>query len=150
MTGQSNNIVMALDQKYNTDKANELLRLISIVTSISEADILSRERKASFVLSRQILAYYLRYRYNYKLQQIGRFFKTHHTTILNSLYKISNMIDINDSLTVSIMTELDTLISINDILTVPHTLTIHLNASYDSVMIAKSIEQQYNCTVLIN
>ena len=150
MIGQSNNIGKAMDRQDNTGKATELLRLISIVTSISEADILSRERKASFVLSRQILAYYLRYRYNYKLQQIGRFFNTHHTTILNSLSKISNMIDINDSLTVSIMAELDTLISSNDILTVPHTLTIQLTAAHDSVMIAKSIEQQYNCTVLIN
>jgi len=150
MTGQSNNISKAMDKQDNTDKAMELLRLVSSITGINTADILSRERKQSFVLSRQLIAYYLRYRYNYKLQQIGRFFNIHHTTILNSLSKISNMIDINDSLTVSIMVELDQLISINDILTVPHTLTIHLNASFDSVMIAKSIEQQYNCIVLIN
>ena len=134
----------------NINKATELLRLISKVTNISEADILSRERKASFVLSRQILAYYLRYRYNYKLQQIGRFFNTHHTTILNSLSKIANMIDINDQLTISIMAELDNLISINDTLTIPKKLTIQLSASHDSVMIAKMIEKEFNCIVLIN
>jgi chromosomal replication initiation ATPase DnaA len=135
---------------YNLDKAYELLYLVSSITGINEADILSHDRKASFVLSRQIISHYLRYRYNYKLQQIGRFFNTHHTTILNSLSKVANMIDINDSLTVSIMAELDNLISINEKLTIPKYLTIQLNSSHDSILIAKMIEQQYNCTVLIN
>jgi len=132
------------------DKANELLNLVSSITGINEVDILSRERKASFVLSRQIIAHYLRYRYGYKLQQIGKFFNTHHTTILNSLSKIANMIDINDQLTVSIMAELDQLISTNEKLTIPKSLTIHLTAQHDSILMAKSIEQQYNCIVIIN
>jgi hypothetical protein len=132
------------------DKAFELLRLISIVTSISETDIMSRERKQSFVLSRQILTYYLRNRYNYKLQQIGKFFNTHHTTILNSLSKVANMIDISDSLTISIMSELDILISKSEALNIPKLLTIQLKPNEDSFEIAKMIEQQYNCTVLIN
>lgn len=134
----------------NIDKSTELLRLISIVTNISEADILSTDRKASFVLSRQILAYYLRYKYNYKLQQIGKVFNTHHTTILNSLSKIANMIDINDQLTLSIMSELEILISQNEELNCPKTLIVTLKPGQSAVKMAKILEEQYDCIVMIN
>jgi hypothetical protein len=134
----------------NIDKSTELLRLVSIVTNISEADILSTDRKASYVLSRQIIAYFLRHKYNYKLQQIGKVFKTHHTTILNSLSKIANMIDINDQLTLSIMSELEILISQNEELNCPKTLTVTLKPGQSALQMAKILEEQYDCIVLIN
>jgi hypothetical protein len=60
------------------------------------------------------------------------------------------MIDISDSLTISIMSELDILISKSEALNIPKLLTIQLKLNEDSFEIAKMIEQQYNCTVLIN
>lgn len=127
--------------------ANELLILISRVTGLNLTEIKSKDRKQSYVLARHIMAYYLRNKYSFSLCQIGKFFNVHHTTVLNSILKINNMIDISDSLTIKIMTELDILISSNNILTKQRQIIITLDNSLNIIEVSNSIQRQYNCTI---
>jgi chromosomal replication initiation ATPase DnaA len=72
----------------------ELLKQVSIVTRITQHDIMSKCRKKSFVTARQILCYFARVHMKKTTTCIGAFLNVDHTTVLHHTKRMQDYLDL--------------------------------------------------------
>lgn len=131
------------------NKHIELLKIISSCTGIDEKMILSKHRGRKYVNARQLLCYYLRTKYKYRLQEIGNLFGMHHSSIMHNIQMIKTMLEINDKLICDYINKIDFEIMHSDI-NVPDKIVIHINPYLNSHEILTKLKKEYNtCKVEI-
>ena len=128
---------------------DELLSIISEVSGISKKDIIGKVRSRSFMIPRQLLCYYLRKKYKYKLVDIAQLFNAHHSSIIHSVKQIETMISINDHETISLIHLIDNKIKDHKI-DLPKKIVITVPNELDHITIFSIVSKQFNsCKVEI-
>ena len=79
-----------------------LVDIISSVSGVEKKDILGKERYRKFVIPRYIFGYIAKRRYGYTYEQIGEVLGSHHSTVIYSVNKVADLIDIQDEYLVPI------------------------------------------------
>ena len=82
------------DITVNTSQITKekILDCVCSGTGVSSEDILSKKKTKDIVIARQITSYFLRTLNDMSLMDIGKFLNRDHTTIMDSVEKIKNMI----------------------------------------------------------
>ena len=86
---------------------NKILAAVSEITGVSKSKIQSTERYKKTMAARHLFCYFARTKTNATLLQIGNMLNRHHSTVINSLQLISDMIDINDEETKNSIQKID-------------------------------------------
>lgn len=132
------------------NKHIELIKIISEITGINENLILGKDRTRKIVNARQLLCYYLRIRYKYKLQTIGNLFNMHHSSIMHSICFIKTMIEINDQLILDYIKQIDLYI-LNSNINIPDKIIIQVDPLLNSNEIIAKLKKEYNtCDIEIS
>ena len=128
---------------------NELLEIISEVSEITQKDITGKVRSRKFMIPRQLLCYYLRKKYRYKLVDIAAIFNGHHSSIIHSIKQIDSMIFINDHETINLIQLIDNKIKDHKI-SIPKKIVLTIPNELDHMTIYAIISKQFNnCKVEI-
>lgn len=69
---------------------------------VSEEQILSDDRHPEIAIRRNAIAYFLRKRRGYKLAVIASMLKRHHTTIMHEIKVFEGLLQVKDTLAVSV------------------------------------------------
>ena len=80
-------------------KIQQILELIEQVTNVKKSDIIGTQRFKKIIFARHLYCHFAREKTNATLTQIGNSINRHHSTVINSLDLISDMIDIDDEMT---------------------------------------------------
>jgi hypothetical protein len=86
----------------------QLLSIVSQVTGVSQADIISRSRNREVCMAKQLYAYFLRIKFHLKLKQISWIMKNDHSSVIHCMKVIENMLWIKDDKTIGYIKEIDT------------------------------------------
>lgn len=128
----------------------ELLEIISEVSGIEKSKITGKTRSRIFMIPRQLLCYYLRKKYKYKLVEIAELFNAHHSSVIHSVKQIETMIFINDYETIRLIQLIDNKIKDHKI-SLPKKLIITIPNELDHMTIYAIISKQFNnCKVEIS
>jgi hypothetical protein len=129
---------------------DELLSIISEVSGIEKDKITGKVRSRSFMIPRQLLCYYLRKKYKYKLVDIAQLFNAHHSSIIHSVKQIEIMISIRDHETISLITLIDNKIK-DTLIDLPKKVILTIPNNLDYMTIFAVISKQFNnCKVEIS
>ena len=86
---------------------NKILAAVSEITGVSKSKIQGTERFKKTMFARHLFCYFAKEKTNATLVQIGNFINRHHSTVINSLQLISDMIDIDDEETKNSIQKID-------------------------------------------
>lgn len=81
---------------------NTLLDIVASVSGVEKKNIVGKERYRKFVIPRYIFSYLAKRRYGYTYEQIGEALDSHHSTVIYSVNKVADLIDIQDEYLVPI------------------------------------------------
>lgn len=84
---------------------NTLVDIIATVSGVEKKNIIGKERYRKFVIPRYIFGYIAKRRYGYTFEQIGEVLGTHHSTVIYSVGKVKDLLDINDDYLVPMYNE---------------------------------------------
>lgn len=84
-----------------------ILKSVSEVTGIPAEKIQGMERFKKTMEARHLFCYFAKQKTNATLLQIGNMINRHHSTVINSLQLISDMIDIGDEQTINSIQKID-------------------------------------------
>jgi chromosomal replication initiation ATPase DnaA len=79
-----------------------LVDIIASVSGVEKKNILGKERYRKFVIPRYIFSYVAKRRYGYTFEEIGEALGTHHSTVIYSVSKVKDLLDIEDEYIVPI------------------------------------------------
>jgi hypothetical protein len=85
------------DKDYDVKKANLIIELISNVLGVTYDEMRSANRVTRILDARQIAMYCLRTMTGLSLKRTGDYFKKDHTTVINSVQVVSDMINCTDN-----------------------------------------------------
>ena len=71
---------------------NLVLAIVSDHFGVSREAILSKSRRAEFVLLRHVAMYLLRTRYGYSFPRIARYFGRDHTSVMYAVERVEDMV----------------------------------------------------------
>lgn len=125
-----------------TNKHEILLEIIVRIVGLKNDDILSKNRKRKNMIGRQLLCYYLRKKFKYKLQVIANILNSHHSSIMHNITAIDNMIYTNDKFTNDLIIKIDKEIS-DSIINIPKKIIINIPDKYDYIMLFEQIKKNY-------
>ena len=91
-------------------KIQNVLDAVSEVTGVPKNDIIGTDRFKQKVFARHLFCYFARTKTNATLLQIGNALNRHHSTVINSLRLIDDMISIDDELTKDYVQKIDSYI----------------------------------------
>jgi len=80
-------------------KTQQILEVIEQITKVKKSDIFSTKRYKKIMFARHLYCYFAKEKTNATLMEIGNSINRHHSTVINSLKLISDMIYINDDVT---------------------------------------------------
>ena len=83
------------------------LKILCDDLGVSEDDILRKDKTAEILVHRQSIAYFLRKRRGYKLAVIASMLKRHHTTIMHEIKVFEGLLQVKDTLAVSVWEKID-------------------------------------------
>lgn len=121
----------------------ELLSIISEVSGVSKKDITGKVRTRAFMIPRQLLCYYLRKKYKYKLIDIAAIFNGHHSSVMHSCKQIDTMIFIRDHETLSLINLVDAKIK-ESLIDLPKKVIVTIPNNLDYMVIFAIISKQFN------
>lgn len=84
-----------------------ILKSVSEVTGVPAEKIQGKERYKKTMEARHLFCYFAKQKTNATLVQIGNMINRHHSTVINSLQLISDMIDIDDEDTKNSIQKID-------------------------------------------
>ena len=128
---------------------DELLGIISTVSGQPREKIISKERYRNYVIPRQLLCFYLREKYNYKLVSIGKQLGIDHTSVIHAIKKVHEMISINDPITLQYISLIDTELMNNSRINQATKIIVHIPGNIDAEIIGAIIRTQYKFHVEI-
>jgi len=85
----------------------KILSAVSEITEVEKSKIQGSERFKKTMAARHLFCYFARQKTNATLLQIGNMLNRHHSTVINSLQLISDMIDIGDEDTKNSIQKID-------------------------------------------
>jgi hypothetical protein len=80
-------------------KTQQILEVIEQITEVKKSDIFSTKRYKKIMFARHLYCYFAKEKTNATLMEIGNSINRHHSTVINSLKLISDMIYIDDEVT---------------------------------------------------
>lgn len=86
---------------------NKILESVSEITGVSKSKIQGVERYKKTMAARHLFCHFAKGKTNATLLQIGNMINRHHSTVINSLSLISDMIDIGDEETKNNIQKID-------------------------------------------
>ena len=125
-----------------TNKHEVLISIIAEICKISECDLIGKNRKRKNMVARQLLCYYLRKKFKYKLQVIANILDSHHSSIMHNITAIDNMIDTNDKITIELILLIDQYIS-ESVINIPKKIIINIPDKYDYLALFDQIKKNY-------
>ena len=123
-------------------KTENILEVISEITEIKKSDILGEKRHKKIVYARHLYCHFAKEKTNATLMQIGNSINRHHSTVINSLKLISDMIYINDELTNFYLNKINTTILTK--FEQPQKLQIILPFDADIQKVVLILQNEYN------
>ena len=91
-------------------KTENILEVISEITEVKKSDILGEKRHKKIVFARHLYCHFAKEKTKATLMQIGNSINRHHSTVINSLKLISDMVFIDDELTKFYLNKINTTI----------------------------------------
>jgi hypothetical protein len=85
----------------------KILSAVSEITDVEKSKIQGTDRFKKTMAARHLFCYFARTKTNATLLQIGNMLNRHHSTVINSLQLISDMIDIGDEDTKNSIQKID-------------------------------------------
>lgn len=125
-----------------TNKHEVLISIIAEICKISKCDLIGKNRKRKNMVARQLLCYYLRKKFKYKLQVIANILDSHHSSIMHNITAIDNMIDTNDKITIELILLIDQYIS-ESVINIPKKIIINIPDKYDYLALFDQIKKNY-------
>ena len=89
---------------------SQILDIIAEVTEVNKSKIVGKDRFKNIMFARHLYCHFAKEKTNATLIQIGNSINRHHSTVINSLRLISDMIFINDEVTKEYLNKIDSLI----------------------------------------
>ena len=125
----------------------QLLSIVSQVTGVTEADILSRSRKREVCVAKQLFAYFLRKRFHLKLVEVSAIMNCHYATVLHSLSVIDNMLWIKDDNVVSCIEHINTCLVNLEGLNFTRKLKVNVPIDCDIDRLKTALIEEYGCSI---
>lgn len=123
-------------------KTENILEVISEITEIKKSDILGTKRFKKIMFARHLYCHFAKEKTNATLMHIGNSINRHHSTVINSLKLISDMIYINDELTKDYLNKINTTILTK--FEQPQKLEIILPFDADIQKVILILQNEYN------
>lgn len=79
-----------------------LVDIIATVSGVEKKNIIGKERYRKFVIPRYIFTYIAKRRYGYTFEEIGEVIDSHHSTVIYSVNKVNDLLEINDEFIIPI------------------------------------------------
>lgn len=125
----------------------QLLIIVSQVTGVSQADILSRSRYRQICVAKQLYAHFLRVKFKLKLRDISGLIKCHHATVIHSLNVIDNMIWIKDVDTLRYINDIDACLKALDGLNFVRKIKVNAPIDCDMEGLKLALIEQFGCSI---
>lgn len=91
------------NKDFVKDRIQNLLSIVSEYYNISTTDLISKKRARNFLYPRQIAMYLIKHIYDLPYKRIGKYFSNRdHSTIMHSVEKICNEIQINKNVKIDV------------------------------------------------
>lgn len=120
-----------------------LVDIIASVSGVEKKNILGKERYRKFVIPRYIFSYVAKRRYGYTYEQIGEVLGTHHSTVIYSVNKVKDLLDIQDEYIVPIYNSV--VEAIERISQEPIKVIVEFDNSEDVNLAIIDLVQRYGC-----
>lgn len=79
-----------------------LVDIIASVSGVEKKNIIGKERYRKYVIPRYIFTYIAKKRYGYTFEEIGEVIDSHHSTVIYSVNKVNDLLDIQDDFIIPI------------------------------------------------
>lgn len=73
-----------------------LVDIIGTVSGVEKKHIIGKERYRKYVIPRYIFTYIAKRRYGYTFEEIGEVIDSHHSTVIYSVNKVNDLLEIED------------------------------------------------------
>lgn len=120
-----------------------LVDIIASVSGVEKKNILGKERYRKFVIPRYIFSYVAKRRYGYTFEEIGDALGTHHSTVIYSVNKVKDLLDIQDEYIVPIYNSV--VEAIERISQEPIKVIVEFDNSEDVNLAIIDLVQRYGC-----
>jgi hypothetical protein len=125
----------------------QLLLIVSQVTGVTQADILSRSRFREICIAKQLYAHFLRQKFKLKLKDISNIMHCHYATVLHSTNLINDLIWAKDKVIIGYINEIDTSLRALDGLNFVRKIKVYAPIDCDMEGLKLALIEQFGCSI---
>jgi hypothetical protein len=124
---------------------DQLLQIVSEISGVPAELILQKNRKRKFLIPRQIYSYLLRKKLKLTLHQIGEILGSDHTTVIHSVQKVEELLEIQDDLLCNLYYDIEQQVHITFREPLRFIITFPMGKLLQNEL--SEIEERYGCKV---